>query len=461
MKILIHSSSGDSGGLAWLMKNEGADVKVFIKDPFARRVGEGLYDHVNSLEEGLKTKPDLILFDLNGDGEVGDKLRKDGHRVIGGYSLMDRMEMDRSYGANLARQYGIRTPPTKEFKSIDEALGYIKGNPKALVIKVDDNKSEASSYVAKDQTDMIDYISYQKEEGLINGDTFVIQEKINGAEISTEAWFSNGVPCPPYNSTAETKKLLAGELGVRTGAETSLVFHYQDNRSKLAESTVLKIAPLLKYMKYTGPVDVNCIVSEVDHEPYFLEWTPRFGYSAIYAYAALLGIPLSEYFYRLSRGAFKIPFKNVWGTSLKLHIPPYPFSHEDSYVEKEAYKPIAGIRINGKIDKDFIPIDVRKGKRTEFESAGTMGIIGECVGRGNSAIEAWKGSKKFFDSVEIPNKGGRYTDGIDDAWKRIMKLRSWGFTDIPKPSDSHGSKDGLVAAAEIGHPLPVSARQPS
>lgn len=431
MKILIYSASGDAGGLAYLMQREGAQVQIYIKDTFSRRVMEHIVPHVQSMEEGLKNRPDFILFDLNGDGKIGDDLRKDGYKVIGGYDLMDKLEMDRAYGVQVAKQYGLKVPKTVEFKNIDEAITYIKSNPKPLAIKVDNNKSESSSYVAKDQKDMLDYISYQKEEGLMVGDTFVLQEVIKGAEVSTECWFSNGIPCFPCNSTWETKKLLAGELGVRTGCETSVVCHYEGYNSKLANKTILKILPLLKYAKYTGAIDVNAIVSEKDKEPYFLEWTPRLGYSAIYAYSSILGIPLSEYFYKLSRGVLKIPFKNKWGTSLKLHIPPYPFSHEDDKVSRKAYEPTEGLRINGKIDKNFIPIDVRKGKKTEFEAAGTMGIIGECLGSGNSILEAWKGSKKVFDSVEVPNKGGRYLDGIDDAWKRIQKLKSMGYNDIP------------------------------
>lgn len=451
MKILIHSASGDSAGLAWMMKREGADVEMYIKDPFSRRVMEDIIPHVDKIEDGLKKKPDVVLFDLNGDGKTANKIRKDGFNVIGSSEMSDRLEMDRSYGAKVAKQYGIACPETVEFTNIDEAIAYIKKTKKGLALKVDNNKSEASSYVAKDQEDMLAYISYQKEEGLMQGDTFILQEKIDGSEVSTECWFSNGVPCFPSNSTWETKKLLAGELGVRTGCETSVVCHYEGRNSKLAEQTVLKLAPLLKYSKYTGPFDVNAIVSEKDHKPYFLEFTPRLGYSAIFAFAAMLGMKVSDFFYQVSRGTFTIPFKSKWSTALKIHIPPYPFGHEDDRITREAYKPTEGIRIHGKLSPDFIPCDVRKGKTTEFEAAGTMGIVGECLGRGNTIMEAWRASQKVFKDIEVPNGGGRYTDGIEDAWKRIMKLRSWGFTDIPEPSKGQTISPGT----KTGNPLSV------
>ncbi len=435
MKILLHSESADSGGLAYIMQREGAQVWMYVKDSFSRRVMDGLVPHVESLEDGLKQKPDIIIFDLNGDGEKADKLRADGWKVIGGGRLSDKLEFDRAWGVKVAKQYGIKVPKTTEFAKIDEAIAFVKKQPKAYAVKMDSNAGgESASYVAKDGTDMIDYLSQQKASGKIDGNTFVLQEKINGSEVSTECWFSNGVPCFPSNSTWETKKLLAGELGVRTGCETSLVCHYEGHNSRLADKTVLKLAALLKYSKFTGAIDVNAIVSEEDHEPYFLEFTPRLGYSAIYAYSAMLGMPLSQYFMSVARGTFTIPFKAKWSTALKVHIPPYPFAHEEDYVSKQAYKPTEGITVKVK-SPDFIPIDIRKGKNSQFEVAGTMGIVGECLGRGKTAMEAWKHSKTVFESVEVPNKGGRFTDGIDDAWKRILKLRSWGYTDLPAPSE--------------------------
>lgn len=455
MKILIHSASADSAGLAWLMQKEGAHVDMFVKDAFARKVMSGIISHVETMEEGLKNKPDLVLFDLNGDGEKADEIRKEGFKVVGGSVLADKLEMDRAYGVKVAKQFGIKVPPTVEFKKVDEAIAHIKKTKKPLAIKVDNNKSEASSYVAKNQEDMLDYIHWQKEEGLIDGDTFILQEVIHGSEVSTELWFSNGSPCFPSNSTFETKKLLAGELGVRTGCETSVVCHYEGHHSKLAERTVLKIAPLLKYSKYTGPVDVNAIVSEEDREPYFLEFTPRLGYSAIYAYAAMLGMSLSAYFERIAYQPFTIPFKAKWSTALKIHIPPYPFSSEDDRISRAAYEQTEGIRINGKYGKDFIPIDVEKGKKTELQTAGTMGIVGECVGTGSSLMEAWRASQKVFESVEVPNKGGRFTDGIEDAWKRISKLRSWGYTDIPAPSSGQSNTPGAGASK-----TPYAAKAP-
>lgn len=436
MRILIYSLEGDSAGLAWQMQKEGAQVDFYVKEASLRKQMLGIVPHIESLEEGLRNKPDVILFDLNGDGKVADSLRNKGWRVVGGSAMADRMEFDRAWGVKICEQYGIRTPRTTSFKDVESAIAFVKAGKKAYAVKMDSNAGgESASYVAKDAEEMVDYLTQQKESGKINGNSFIIQEVVKGAEISTEMWFSNGDPVWPANSTMETKKFLAGELGQRTGCEVSLVHHYEGTRSKIVDKTIRKLFPFLKKERYTGALDVNCIVSEVDHEPYFLEFTPRIGYSAIYAFMAILGIPLSEFFYRVSRSTFQIPFKSMWGSSLKISIPPYPVAIEDEKAAKEVYGQQEGVRVNGEYGKDFIPIDCMKGKKTELMCSGSTAIIGECLGRGSSVLEAWRASQKVFKSVEVPNAQGRYTDGMNDPWERVIKLRKFGY-DIPNPNST-------------------------
>lgn len=418
------------------MQKEGATVDFFVKEKWARRQMEGIVPKVETLEEGLRNKPDVILFDLNGDGETADKLRSDGWKVVNGSKFADKLEFDRAYGVKVCQQYGIKTPKTTEFKAVDEAISFVKKNDKPYAVKMDSNAGgESASFVSKSGEEMVDYLVQQKESGKINGNSFIIQEVVKGAEISTELWFSDGNPIWPANSTFEDKKFLAGGLGQRTGCETSFVFHYEGSQSKIIDKSIRKIFPLLKYTKWTGCIDVNMIVSEVDREPYFLEFTPRIGYSAIYGLMAILGIPISEFFYRVSRGTFSIPFKSLWGSSLKVSIPPYPTQIQPEKASEETYRLQEGVRINGEYGKDFIPIDVMKGKKTELQAGGVTCIIGECLGRGNSMMEAWRGSQKVFKSVEVPNSQGRYTDGMSDPWERVMKLKKWGY-DVPSISSS-------------------------
>lgn len=439
MKTLFISKEGDSSALWWKMQNEGSQVWAWIKEPWARRVMQGIVPTVSTLEEGLSKRPDTIVFDGNGMGEIAEKLRKDGFKVFGGSKLADKLEYDRSYGGKVAQQYGILVPRTQRFEDIKSAIDFVKKTNKAYAIKIDGGETaEVSSYVAKDAEDMVSYLEYSQEVGNIPPKaSFIIQEKIEGAEVSTEVIFSDGNPCWPASSTFEIKKFLAGELGVRTGAEVSFVVHYQGDKSKIVDETIRRIFPLMKHSRWTGCLDINTIVNE--QGCWFLEWTPRIGYSAIFAYANILGISLSEFFYKASRQAFTIPFRSLWGSSLKLSCPPYPVSIEDHKIAEEVYGKSEGLRINGKKSTDFWPIDVMK-KEKEMVVSGVTCIVGECVGRGNTLLEAWRSCQAVFKGVEVANKGGRYVDGAEDAWKRILKLRKFGYMDVPNPSGFLGKE---------------------
>lgn len=428
------SKYGDGAGLAYRMKQEGQQVNLFIKERHAKRVMDGLLDKVSSVEEGLKNRPDFILMDMSGMGPLADDLRSKGHKVISGSSMMDKLELDRMHGIKTAKQFGIAVPETIEFSNADQAIEIVKKKPKAWAIKLDNNQGTSSSYVSKDAKEMLDYLAHFKEEG--NNGKGILQEKIDGAELSTELWVSNGVPIwSSANSTVEDKKLMAGGLGPRTGCETSFVFAYPDGQSKILSQTVRPLLPLLKHSKWTGCIDVNCIFSPKDKKGYFLELTPRIGYSAIYGFMAILGMPISEFFYNVAQGKdFKVKYKAEWGASLKVSIPPYPLECEDEKIGEKLYGETEGIAINGKTSDDFVPIDCKKGKRTDFEAAGTSGIIGECIGRGDSMHSAWRKAQKVFCDLEIPNKQGRYTDGAENPFKRILQLRNMGFSEVPNPS---------------------------
>lgn len=403
MKTLFISKEGDSSALWWKMQQDGEKVSAYIKEPWARKVMSGIVPHVESLSEGLSEKPDTIVFDGNGMGDVAEKLRKDGYKVFGGSSLADKLEYDRSYGGKVAQQYGILVPPTQRFEDIKSAIDFVKKGKKAYAVKIDGGETaEVSSYVAKDAEDMVDYLGYSEEVGNIPPKaSFIIQEKIEGAEVSTEVIFSEGNPCWPASCTFEDKKWLAGGLGVRTGAETSFVVHLQGNKSKIVDETVGHVFPLMKHSRWTGCLDLNGIANEKGI--FFLEWTPRIGYSAIFAYANILGISLSEFFYKASRQAFTIPFRSLWGSSLKLSCPPYPTTIEDLKMAKEIYGKSEGLRINGKKSQDFWPIDVMK-KEKEPVVAGVTCIVGECVGRGNTLWRLGDHPRQYLKVLKWPIK---------------------------------------------------------
>lgn len=435
MKILLHSKNGDAGALALRFKKEGHKVSIFTELPFYRNNLRGMVEQIESMTAGVKEKPDLIIFDREGNGDLADRLKKAGQKVCCANATADKMELDRKFGLDLMEKNGIKIPKTQNFNNLESAIDYVKKNPQPYAIKVDGNVGASSSYVSKDDKDMLDYLAYQDECGKIGkGSKFVLQEVVKGVEISTEVWFSEGVPIQPFNSTFETKKFMPGDLGNNTGCETSAVFSYTGQTPKMVQKTIAKIFPFMEKERWSGPLDINCIVSDKDHEPYGLEWTVRLGYSAIYALSASIESGLGEFFYNIASGKTnRIPVKHTWATSLRLSIPPYPYENpEDDEMEQSLYENVKGIRVKAPDSSGWWPLDVEKDEKGRIITSGGSGTVGECTGVGDTLYKAWKGSQKVFDQVEVPGKMGRYVDGSERAFRDASKLKSWGY-EVPKP----------------------------
>ena len=115
---------------------------------------------------------------------------------------------------------------------------------------------------------------------------FVLQKVVEGVEISTEGWF-DGERFVHFNHTIEDKRLMNSNLGPAIGSQSNTVWIKQDPHGLLV-SELGRLVPLLKKAAYIGPIDANCVISETDRRPYFLEWTCRQGYDALYSLLSLL-----------------------------------------------------------------------------------------------------------------------------------------------------------------------------
>src|SRR3989338_4290478 len=131
-KFLFVSWESLSGDLAWKIKNEGHEVKCYIKnctdeyDGFLEKVPEW---------KPLVDWADIVVFDDIGFGKEADKLRKIGKAVVGGSEYTDSLEDNREFGQSEMRRLGMLTLPSWDFDDYDKALQFIKDNPGRYVYK--------------------------------------------------------------------------------------------------------------------------------------------------------------------------------------------------------------------------------------------------------------------------------------------------------------------------------------
>jgi phosphoribosylamine--glycine ligase len=414
MKFRLISKHADGIALLLHLKKLGHKVDFWIKEPEAKPSYKGMIPQVENYAKGL-TDESIILFDMVGLGTMADGLKKK-YPVYGGGKLNDTLELDREFGMRIAKAGGVKVPNYEKFNSFDKAIAFLKKNDKAYVFKPQGNKLPVYTYVSKDAKDMLEMLDYFKKLWKDKID-FILQEKIEGTEISTEAWYVDGELVPnSINSTVELKRFMDGDKGPNTGCMASLVWFWRKHNPKIYRHTLARIEPFLKRHKYNSPLDMNCIIADKDGLPYFLEFTTRFGYNAIYAAIPELE-PLDEFFFALATGEKPaISPSHKWCGAVRMSIQPYPSGD----AKKSAGKPIGNMSL-----PDIWPLDV-KYEDGKFLTAGVDGAICEVTDIGDSIDGLEKSLYAKVDKVNIPDKQYR-SDLIVVAKKRIDNLRKQNY----------------------------------
>ena len=286
----------DFSGLGWAKKlqEEGETVTVATDfeeedDPELRKqmkkVGTDWID-VLQLSEAfntLRTDQTYWIFTENNFPQEADRLRRQGQKVFGTSMLSEKLEHDRQYATQVAKDAGLPSPPTHEFSTRQEGLAFLdQHTDKAYVFKPDDGKYNFMTFIPVRQGDkdanreLYVYLEHMKKEP----GTYILQERIpveDALEVNAEVWLYEG---EPFLATMglEVKRKNTYDLGEMCGCGGDFV-QFIPLDSELVKQTIGKLLPFYKKQKYTGFADVNVIFTK-DGEPHFLEVCDRFGYNA-------------------------------------------------------------------------------------------------------------------------------------------------------------------------------------
>lgn len=418
MKFRLISKSGDSLALMLRIADEGQTVDFWVKNAKAKASFKGILAQTSDWRYSLK-KDTTILFDMVSQGGIAEQLKKAGFKVYGAGKLNDRLELDREFGMRLAEISGLKVPEYKTFKSFSKAIDFVTKSSKIWVFKPTDNASPAYTYVSTDKDDLIEMLSYFQKiwKGKVE---FILQEKIEGVELSCECFYVNGKPVlNSLNSTLETKKFMDGDNGPNTGCASSVVRFWKKADPKIYRLTLKRVEPFLKRFKYNAPLDCAVIVNEKDKLPYFLEWTSRIGYSGVYALCEGLNMEVGKFFSDMASGQIPdIKPSYDWLGAVRVSIPPYP---NEQGVEKSAGKPIRGID-----SLDNIWLLDAKFENDSLLTAGVDGVVAEVSGSGKTLDELGKTIYGRIAKLKIPDMQFR-TDIIENTKERLAKLKEWKF----------------------------------
>lgn len=424
MKIFVYSVDASALFMVDRLQHEGHEVILYIDAEDSKKCYDNMVFKVDNPDDAIKMKPDFVFFDEITKGKTADKYKKMGIPVIGAGDYNDRMELDRTFGMDLMKKVGIKFPETTEFNSVNEAVAFIKKNPNRYVVKMNESQSNYASYVGKSPEDLINTLEHFRDENLIKEKSgFVLQEFIEGYEISTEGWF-NGTGFVPgaFNHCIEEKKFLTGNLGPTTGSEGSVVFRAEDDSPLVAN--IARMTPILAKEGYKGALDLNTIVDK-SGVPYALEFCPRTGYVCFENFIHLYDGDFGDFLHALALGEdFYAELSTDLCIGVRLSVPPYPQSDLPDSIPPQIMKTIEkylgrrsiNMRVLNweKIAENCFLTGVYLNENNELRIATNDGIVGSMCARGKSIKAVQKDVYEKLKTIDIPDK--QYRTDIGDRY---------------------------------------------
>jgi len=414
-----------SGDLAWQLKKEGHQVKVFIKAKYDADVYSGFLEKVDAWEP-YKDWADVIIFDDVGFGEIADKLRKQGKLVIGGSQYTDKLEIEREFGQNELKRSGVNILPSWQFSNYDEGIKFIKENPDRYVLKPTGNTPSIGKgllLLGQDENgkDLLELLEQNKEIWRKRAPIFLLQKFISGVEVAVGAFFNGHDFIYPININFEHKRIFSGNLGPFCGEMGTLM--YWSSSNKLFHATLEKMLPLLQQSGYIGYIDINCIVNGKGIYP--LEFTSRFGYPTIVIQSEGILMPAGEWLYRLAKSEnFELKTKRGFQIGVLIVVESM-FSDNNNSEVVNLYRDLAVI-IKNPNNMEGIHIDDIKNDNGIWRIAGISGGTLVVTGSGTTVQDARHQVYGRIKNIIIPNM--IYRTDIGASWAVDGdRLHTWGY----------------------------------
>jgi len=421
-KFLFVSWESLSGDLAWQIKKEGNEVKVFIKKDSDKDVYDGFLEKVDDWKNFVDWA-DVVIFDDVGFGKEADELRKKGKLVIGGSIYTDKLEESREFGQEEMKRVGMLTLPHWNFSDHDAAIKFIEENPGRYVYKPSGfvpSDSKGLLFLGKDEDgkDIHEIMRSNKKILSKKIKQFQLQKFASGVEVAVGAFFNGNDFIYPININFEHKKLFPGDIGPFTGEMGTLM--YWSGPNTIFKETLEKIKPELKNSKYVGYIDINCIANGRGIYP--LEWTCRFGYPHISIAMEGIASPWGEFLYSIAKGDnYQLKTKKGFQLGVVIAVPPFPY---DDKTEMGLYKDLS--IIFKKPNFDGVHLGDIKIVEENWTIAGESGYVLVVTGSGTTVEDARKQAYLRIENILLQNMFYRTDIGV--GWSEDSdKLQTWGY----------------------------------
>jgi len=422
MKFLFVTNESLSADLAWQLKKEGHDVKMYCHGQGEKDVGLGFFEKVDEWDS-LKDWADVMIFDDIGFGAKAEQLRNEGKFVVGGSVYTDKLELDREFGQSELNLVGVDVLPSWNFTSFDEAIEFVKKNPDRYVLKPSGKAQNEKELLfigqEGDGKDIIQVLEHYKANWSKKIKEFQMQKFAEGVEIAVGAFFNGKDFVMPICVNFEHKRLFPGDLGPSTGEMGTSIYWTKSN--PVFERTLLKMKDKLVPSKYVGYVDINCIANPKGIWP--LEFTARFGFPTISIQMEGITSDWGQFLFDIAHGNdTQLKAKKGYQVGVVVAIPPWPFEDEKAF---KKYSEGATILFRRQ-SLDGIHIGEVKLEEGDWHIAGNSGYALVVTGSGASMSDAIERAYQSVRNVMIPNMF--YRSDLGQRWTHDSDLLlSWGY----------------------------------
>ena len=384
---------------------EGHEVKQWVR-PHGQelsKIGKGLIDQVQNWEIWAKKADLIVLSDNAFEMRKLEKYHEDGYPIIGTNLLGAKLELDRDYGQEIMKKGGLAVVPSQEFHSYNDAIEFVKANPKRYVSKPSGDADKALSYVSKSPADMVFMLQRWKENGKQRD--FILQEFVDGVEFGVGAWIGPNGFSKNIIESFEHKKLMSSNYGCNTGEQGTAIKYVGE--SKLFEDTLKRFEDYLCYIGHTGFVDLAFIIDSKG-EPRPLEWTMRKGWPLFNIQQCVHKGSVVDWMVDLIEGRDTLKVSKDHAVGVVIPIGDYPRS-------KTTGRDHSGFPIYGLPDElttDYALCEVMLGnapqndlngvvERPSLVTAGDYVLVAN--GRGSTVKQAADRAYKNVKKIEIPD----------------------------------------------------------
>lgn len=420
MKLLFISRWGLIHDLAWAVLKEGHEVRYAILSKSDREVGDGFVEKVESWEDH-KDWADVLVFDDSDFGEICEKLRKEGKAVIGGTKYADKLEFDRDFGTEEMKAAGLRTIPSWDFTTFDDAIQFVRENPGRYVVKPNGKaqNEKVLSYVAQEEDgrDMVTMLEHYKKGWATKLKSFQIQKYVAGVEVAVGAFYNGKEFVLPACINFEHKRMMNDDIGPSTGEMGTSCFW--SGEIALYRETLAKMRE--RIAGYVGYFDINCIANA--HGIWPLEFTPRFGYPTINLQIEGVLSKWGEFLAAQAKGeSFALRTKKGFQVAVVIAVPPFPFVDPDAF---RKFSEDAAVLFRRSLPEGIHPCDIKR-LGEEWFLTGNSGYAMVITGSGSTMDDARREAYNRVKGIHVPNMF--YRTDIGDRWYRDGDLlQTWGY----------------------------------